>query len=392
MLLATILASQYVLARAYLPMGRAQSISLNAGQVFLFWFALGAGILIKGPIGPMVVGLTCAGLCVLRRDFAILRSLRPFRGLVLVLAMILPWLIAISVKSDGAFWAKSLGEDMLAKVGTGQESHGAPPGTYIALLWFTFWPGSVILAGLLPRLWVRRRNPVVSFALAWILPTWVIFELTATKLIHYVLPVYPALALLIAFGVVHARLSRWSVGISGVLAVIPAILLAAFYFQAQTLGADVGIYFWLGAGGVLGASVLVVVALHKGTQSVLALALAWGGLSLSTALYPSVARMDVLWPAKQVAALAQTVPNCSLSIVGYQEPSLIFLTQRRAKFDTPQMSQARFAAPGCVIAVVEEAELAAFSALVSQAKPTQVIKGFNIGQGRMITLHVFENN
>src|SRR6185295_13579802 len=42
------------------------------------------------------------------------------------------------------------------------------------------------------------------FLLAWIVPAWILFELVVTKLPHYVLPLYPAIAILIA-GVVDAR-------------------------------------------------------------------------------------------------------------------------------------------------------------------------------------------
>ena len=49
-----------------------------------------------------------------------------------------------------------------------------------------------------------RREPGAKFLLAWIVPTWILFELIVTKLPHYVLPLYPAIAILMA-GVVSAR-------------------------------------------------------------------------------------------------------------------------------------------------------------------------------------------
>ena len=53
-------------------------------------------------------------------------------------------------------------------------------------------------------MWAARREPGAKFLLAWIVPTWIVFELVVTKLPHYVLPLYPAIAILIA-GVVDAR-------------------------------------------------------------------------------------------------------------------------------------------------------------------------------------------
>jgi hypothetical protein len=47
-----------------------------------------------------------------------------------VLAIALPWLVAIAVKSGGAFFTESVGKDMLGKVGGVAEKHWGPPGAY----------------------------------------------------------------------------------------------------------------------------------------------------------------------------------------------------------------------------------------------------------------------
>ena len=86
-----------VLARAYLgePIG--------ARGAALFWLALGAGILIKGPITPMVAGLTALALVIAdRRVRAGSRPLRPLWGVPLMLAVVLPWFVAIGIATHGA--------------------------------------------------------------------------------------------------------------------------------------------------------------------------------------------------------------------------------------------------------------------------------------------------
>ncbi len=47
-----------------------------------------------------------------------------------------------AVKAGTSFFAESIGKDMLAKVGSAQEKHGAPPGTYLGVFWVTFWPAA----------------------------------------------------------------------------------------------------------------------------------------------------------------------------------------------------------------------------------------------------------
>ena len=119
--------------------------------------------------------------------------------------MVAPWFVAITLKSGGAFFAEAVGQDMLGKVGSGQEAHGAPPGTYLARLlrhrlaarapsccWRCRSPGAT------------RREPAVLFCLAWVVPMWIVFEAVPTKLPHYVLPLYPALAILVALAAERA--------------------------------------------------------------------------------------------------------------------------------------------------------------------------------------------
>src|SRR3569832_2789464 len=91
---------------------------------------------------------------------------------------------------------------MLSKL-SAQESHGAPPGVYLLLFWLTFWPGAPLAAMAAPAVWEARREPGARFLLAWLIPSWIVFEAVMTKLPHYVLPLYPAIAILIA-GIVEA--------------------------------------------------------------------------------------------------------------------------------------------------------------------------------------------
>ena len=102
---------------------------------------------------------------------------------------------------------------MLAKVASAQETHGAPPGYYLLLFWLTFWPGAVLAGLAAPAVWKARREPGAQFLLAWLVPSWIVFEAVVTKLPHYVLPLYPAIAILIAGILDQGRLSnaRWLV-------------------------------------------------------------------------------------------------------------------------------------------------------------------------------------
>jgi len=379
-LLAAIMVGQYVLARMWLAQGRQQRADLPLGWAAGFWVAQAASILIKGPIGPMVAVFTILGMCVARRDIAVLRALRPLRGLALMLVLVVPWFVAITLRSDGAFWHASVGADLLAKIGTAQESNGAPPGTYLLLVWATFWPGSLLLAAGLPALWRGGwRVPVVQFALIWAVPFWIVFELTATKLVHYVLPAYPALALMAAWALTTGRPRT---GLAALLGVIPFALLAALGWAAVDQGFSVPATLWFGAAGLAFAVPLILLAYAKGRFGVLSLGLAAGGLALSVGVFSSLARIAPLWPAVPLGKIVANHPGCEVLVAGYTEPSVIFLTQNRVRFVSVAEAQAALTAPGCAVVALPVAD-------AGGRPPLQTITGLNIGNGQPLALSVF---
>src|SRR6185312_1138352 len=68
----------------------------------------------------------------------------------------------------------------------------------------TFWPTTLFALPAIRAAIVERTLPAIRFLLAWTVPNWLMFELVPTKLPHYILPVYPALALLAAMWITQA--------------------------------------------------------------------------------------------------------------------------------------------------------------------------------------------
>ena len=207
MLLFTIVTAMAVLARAYLA-SRRGGAPPSFAQLAIFWTALAVGILVKGPLNLMVVGLAAVTVSAIDRSGRWLLTLRPLPGFGWLLLLVLPWFIAIYARVGGQFLFSAVGHDMLGKVAGGQETHGAPPGLYIVLFFATFFPASMLAGLATPAIWAVRREPAARFLLSWLLPSWIVFELVVTKLPHYVLPLYPAIAILIAGAVELKVLSR----------------------------------------------------------------------------------------------------------------------------------------------------------------------------------------
>src|SRR5262249_9774681 len=127
-----------------------------------------------------------------------------------------------------------------------QEGHGAPPLTYAVLFWLTFWPAAPLAALAAPSSWRRRRDPAVKFLLAWLLPSWIVFELVPTQLPHYVLPLYPAIAILVALAIEQQALARrrWLVRITLHWPVIAAILSLGAIVAVMGLRHQLGFMAW----------------------------------------------------------------------------------------------------------------------------------------------------
>ncbi len=209
------------LIRLYLA--RASRMDEQKGLSILLWAAIGLGFLIKGPITPMVVGLTMAALFLWERRANWMRPVAWWPGPLLFVILVLPWFIWIQMATAGAFFEGAVGKDLADKVTGASEGHGGLPGYHIAFLTTHFFPATIILIPAVVlavrALWKRGRNDSdtapVRLLVAWIVPTWLVFEFLPTKLSHYILPAYPALALLCGWAALRlmegarAPVSRW---------------------------------------------------------------------------------------------------------------------------------------------------------------------------------------
>ncbi|WP_375595894.1 glycosyltransferase family 39 protein [Algihabitans albus] len=404
MLLASIVLAQGALARIYLDWkaGRATGF----GTVALFWVALGLGGLIKGPINVMVSALTLVALCGVERNLGWLGRLRSHWGLPLALLIVLPWLVAIQIQTDGAFFREAVGGDLLSKVAQGQEAHGAPPGYYLLTFWITFWPFSLLAGLAVPWVWVKRRTPEVRFLLAWILPTWIVFELVVTKLLHYTLPTFPAIALLAAaaglagWQVGRERLERWSrrisvwlfAGVSAALGI--AVIGAPIYLTGRVSVAALFAVLPLAA-----MAVYVLRNLDGAPFRNLIVALTAGGFLFAAPVWEIT--LDGLDPLRLSPRLAERVeavrpcPETVLASGGYGEPSLVFLlgTETRVGIGGEGAAEALLADPVCGLAAVTQREMAAFQAVLqaagAEAEALESLEGLNYSRGDDLVITLF---
>ena len=399
MLLLAVVAAMGAMARVYLSWQRGEDpVRPPWSLPAVFWTALAGGILIKGPLILMFVGLTILTLAILDRSADWLWRMRPIWGLMWMLVLVLPWFVAIFWRAGDTFFINSLGSDMLGKLAA-KESHGAPPGLYLLLFWVTFWPGAPLAGMAAPAVWRARREPGAQYLLAWLIPSWIVFELVLTKLPHYVLPLYPPIAILTVGALERRVLSRsWLMrgaawwftipALGSVIAVVGAIKLAhALVFPAWP---------FLAAAMIFGLTAWWLFEDSRAERSLLNAAIA--AMFLSIGIYGIVIpSLKTVFPSAEIARALRNVicVGPKAAAAGFHEPSLVFMTGTGTLL-TDGSGAADFLGGGsCRFALVESHSERAFAqraeAIGLRYNVATRIEGYNISQGRAISVSIFRS-
>ena len=376
-----------LLARAYMTPER-----LRPWPAAVFWLSMALGILLKGPMTPMVVGLTAVTLAVWDRRAGWLMRLRPGWGVPLTIVTVLPWFAAIGSATHGAFFHDAVGGDLGRKLSSGDDAHGAPPGLHLLLLPLLAFPSSFAAVLAVPAAWRRRTEPGTRFLLAWVMPAWLVFEAVPTKLPHYTMPLYPAVFMLGAQAVLSiVPALRWKRVLSGVGAGVAGVLLIA---GALALPLVLHLSGWLGVPGAVAVALVVGLATRI-KQPVVALAAA--PLFTLAVVGWELPQATPLWIAPRVEQARVTTGLAAgrLGAVGFHEPSLMFLSGTATDLLRTGADGAAALAAGTVDSLlVSDRDQAAFAAAAAALglHPIAVaaIPGFNYSRGRWTVLTLFK--
>jgi 4-amino-4-deoxy-L-arabinose transferase-like glycosyltransferase len=190
----------------------------SRGAAAAFWILLALAILTKAPAGPVLIVASGVASWLFGGPIACWTRLRWRWGPALCALLVVPWNVAILIRSQGAYYDVAVGYHIVRRLTHGIEEHGGFPGYYVVASLLTFYPWSALLPAAVAGAWARRRLlPHLGFLVGWIVGPLVILEFVRTKLIHYYLPSFPACALLVAWlinAVIESRvgLLRWPLG------------------------------------------------------------------------------------------------------------------------------------------------------------------------------------
>jgi 4-amino-4-deoxy-L-arabinose transferase-like glycosyltransferase len=367
----------------------------------LLYAGLALGGLTKGPVAYLVVLPTLLAVAVWERSGRYVRDLRLHVGIPLSLVVILAWLIPAEWITAYGFTKVGLGHHVGHRAfGGAMEGHSGPIVYYLGLLPISFFPWFVFLPLSLVRFWQaarseakgektsRRREgglPVSAsrerrarpFLICWAGFTFLMFSVIKTKLPHYVLPGYPALAILVAWGVdaairgrftfwpipncsvcdawrrpgpllsrcgraARASLSRplgsWICGTGGLLALglsggVMAVGALAYPWATGAPGAELP---FAGAGlaaGAMTALVLLDLSRRRTRRAVVVLVLGMCLLGTTVARH-ALPDLDHRSSARQLVREIRRhgLGDHELTVIGYKEPTLVFYWDRHVEY------------------------------------------------------------
>lgn len=355
-------------------------------QAVPMYIAMGFAVLAKGPIG-VLLPCTIIGLFLLIRQqldyrldqpdaasrawwqrgiIATWQTLQPIRvlrgslamrvpmGALIVAAIALPWYVTVGIQTDGEWLAGFLGGHNVGRFLKPMENHRGPFIYYVPVVLMGTLPWSVFLPLAIWRASKRLSMPGTGHAADLFLLVWAgawigFFSMAKTKLPNYVLPAYPALALLVGGYLTQWRREAATFGGSGfrnacrIQAVVGAAILVGFPFAAVYFLPD---EWWLALVGLcplVGAGVAYqYVCQHQRLRAVRTLAIT------AVALAVTVVGICPMWVARHQDGLTfgryiQALPNgayAQLATYEYFAPNLVFYAERHVyRLKKPQIAE-----------------------------------------------------
>ena len=323
----------------------------------VFGLALALAQLTKGPVGPVIAGSMVVSTAWFTRKLIALRW-PHYLGLVITtlasFCVFLAWAIPADAASHGEMLRVGVMSQIIRRIYHPMEGHGGS-GTagylatllvYVPVVVGGFFPWTLHLPGALSALAGGRIGSRLERTIlwAWMGPAFVLFSLAATKLPHYIFPVFPALALTTAAGLEALREGRLSDRDRvwfrrGVWFFAPLIFSAGIALL-------IGPWFFLSPFKSVTAipSALALLALgwfalreeRSGRFESASRALLWLFPAISLLVVWTIA--PLLEPLMKISpAIAREVrrvvrPETPVYLMGYTEPSLVFYLNRPVNF------------------------------------------------------------
>jgi len=294
--------------------------------LYAAYAAIGLGVLAKGPVAVLMPALAVGSYLLLMGRWRDLSLFRPVRGLLIILAVALPWYVAVGVLTDGVWLQGFILHHNIDRFTGSLQGHRGFPGFYLLSLLLGAFPWSgLLLAAICYGVWrpkALRKEPLRLFLLCWIGVFLLFFSIARTQLPNYMLPAFPAVALLMGVWLYHEKTkrgSRWLVWGALLLSLLISIG-AGIALQRQWPGE------WIYAASFLPVVVVAVFQCFRRKQVSLSALVASMVACVILLVGWALPSLDVYRVTPQLAERARAAgfDGSRLATYGYFQPSLLF--------------------------------------------------------------------
>lgn len=294
--------------------------------------SMGFAVLMKGPVGALLPGTIVLLHTLILRRLNAWRSLHPSMGFLLLLLVAGPWYAYMIFRTEGEFFLDFFVRHNIQRFLSPMQGHQGPLWYYVPVLLAAFLPWSVFFPQAVPAKMDRTW--------AWFLGLWagvpfVFFSLAGTKLPHYILPIFPPLAVWVAV--------RWTAWLSAETEqrprlVVPLLVLvgATALLPAAAWIARVRWPALLPTGVIAASAVLPIGAAaaftrHGRPRSVLIVLSATMLVFILTLASWAIPSLDTIRVVKPVGVFLRGVGDGPVYAYRFFEPGLVFYARRQIR-------------------------------------------------------------
>ena len=168
------------------------------------WVFMALATLSKGVIGAAIPAMVFVAYSISTWDWKIWTRLRLFSGTIVFLLITAPWFILVAQRNP-EFLEFFFIHEHLQRFTQDAHSRTGPIYYFVPLLLIGIIPWVLQIPGALVQAWQERRR---EFSSGWLLVCWFVvifafFSMSRSKLPGYIIPIFPALALLIGHRLDH---------------------------------------------------------------------------------------------------------------------------------------------------------------------------------------------
>ena len=379
----------------------------------LFWLIIALGILVKGPISPLLFTMTLLSICILDRfvekewNLSWLNLFLWFQGLLIVSIITLPWIYLAWQATDGHLILDAINKDFLIKLRSGQENHWGPFGSHLFLLFLTFWPMVLLLPFAARACLDWKHERLIRFLISWIIPFWIILELTPTKLPHYILPVFPGLILLILIGISsppsgNIKFSKINKFFRAVVVIFTLLLALSLVYISLNFSSKILIFILSIVLSFIMITSIIFGNIFFLNESKYKLSPLFGMLILAgicnifvfSYIFPNLDKIHITPKIKNYIDSLEFRPD-TIVATGYHEPSLIFSLGRDTLLLSPEEAALVLVEGDNTLAIVEERTHNEVKKILNKFENKIVyltsLDGFNLAKGQKIKIHIMKS-